>query len=125
MNVSALQFWVNGTAYPAQRFETDWTKGNYVRAYNDFVSLIGLDTATNIGLTMEMYKSCLAFWGIDLSGCPGCNNSHFHKLTEQRGSISVEITFSTSPDTSMQLMTYATHRKVLRVDALRSISLDY
>ena len=62
---------------------------------------------------------------IDIKNLLGCNNEHYHIKTEKRGSISCTIVFEEAPENPLQLMTFSTHRRVISIDQLRSISIDY
>lgn len=67
----------------------------------------------------------LFFFFSDLSGCPGCNNSHDHIKQIKKGNVSCEIEFEVPPVNPLQLMIYTTHRKKLTIDALRTLKFEY
>ena len=125
--VASIQFSVNGTLVPAKRFEPNWTsEKNYIRCYREFCELIGLNSQGNtVKFTPKDYVSRYCFYGISLSCCHGCNNSHNHVKMEQMGNVTCEIIFETPPAEPLQLMTYTTHRKVISIDALRNLKFDY
>ena len=71
-----------------------------------------------------MKNYCISFFilkQINLTGCVGCNNSHQHSASESRGVVSCEII----PTKPLQLMCSQTHWKMITVDSMRSLKIDY
>lgn len=89
-NLQSIQFFVSGKPYPNRKLTFDWDTGDYLEAYHDFISLIGLDSSSDTKITPEEFKNLYCFYGLDLTG-DRCVNSHYHKSAENRGIISAEL----------------------------------
>ena len=119
-----------------------------MRSYSEFIEIIGAKSPGNtVAITPEEYASHLCFYAvsfdpfsismknyyisffilkqINLTGCVGCNNSHQHSASESRGVVSCEIVFETIPTKPLQLMCFQTHWKMITVDSMRSLKIDY
>ena len=117
---------MNGTPSPTVRYQTDWSSGDYHRVYEEFLNVLALNTSPTVNISPELFAEQCCIWALDLTGCPQpCNNSHVHSAADARGLISAEIIFSTATTKALQLVTFRTNHKVLTIDSLKSVSLDY
>ena len=114
-----------GTPQPAKRYEADFDSGNFHRLYEEFISILALNTSPLVQITMEQFSKLYFFVCLDLTGCPSCNSSHKHVASEARVNISAEVTFKTAPTESLQLITYSIQNKVISVDKHRDLSIDH
>ena len=81
-----------GTPKPAKQYEADFDTGNFHRLYEEFISILALNTSPLVQITMEQFSKLYFFVCLDLTGCPSCNSSHKHVASEARVNISAEVT---------------------------------
>ena len=122
-SVNKFAFKVNGETHPSSLFNPNFSNGDYMREYANFMDVIGI-AAENSGndiTPQEFADSCTVF-ALDLSA-DTCNSFHTHILSN--GVIGIEMSFSKPLEKPIQVLTYQIYHKVLRVDKDRVTKLEY
>ena len=116
-----LVFKVNGENSPNAPYKPNFSTGNYMREYDDFLTNIGVgnENAGNM-VTVEHYKSNCCFFVYD--GSPLlCNNTHDH--TPPSGQIGLELGFTSPLSKAVKLIAYQVHPSAVTIDEERNVKV--
>ena len=108
----------NGEIDPATDTEVD-----FIQAYNTLFSGTGKIYAnTGLDITREEYAGGYALYTFDLTP-DMCNTTDYFNAV-QRGSLSVAITFRTTPPDPLAMVCYGDFENVIRIDSERNVIYD-
>ena len=106
---------VGGKVDPATDKEVD-----FIQAYNTLFSGTGKIYAnTGLDITREEYPGGYALYAFDLTP-DMCNTTDYFNAV-QRGSLSVAITFESTPGASIAMVCYGDFENVIRIDSERNV----
>ena len=109
---------VGGKVDPATDKEVD-----FIQAYNTLFSGTGKIYAnTGLDITREEYPGGYALYAFDLTP-DMCNTTDYFNAV-QRGSLSVAITFESTPGASIAMVCYGDFENVIRIDSERNVIYD-
>ena len=109
---------VGGKVDPATDKEVD-----FIQAYNTLFSGTGKIYANaGLDITREEYPGGYALYAFDLTP-DMCNTTDYFNAV-QRGSLSVAITFESTPGASIAMVCYGDFENVIRIDSERNVIYD-
>ena len=111
-NIKEIVFHVNGKAYPANRYDFNWTNGDFLTGYFDLMKGIGAGSDNvSPNVSLDVFKDHAAIFCFDRSPDDCCG---VHTHLPMTGQVHVELIFSEELAGPVTCVFYAFYQKLLK-----------
>lgn len=125
-NINYISLYVDGQQIPSKPLQPDFTSASsFVMAYDSMFSGTGIHFMNEgNGIDRESYANGNCLMAFDLSHDLSANSNSHWNLT-RRGSLRIEVQFSTALTETINCVVYGEFDNILEIDKNRNVIIDY
>ena len=123
-NVSQIQIFKNGQAYPRFPFRPDFNKKMYMK---EFASVFDVANVRNVNvgfpINYDEYPKGFCFYGFDLTGDQTKDEDTYH--LREYGDITFNVVFKTAPSEAITMVVFAEYEEELILDGMNNVRVSW
>ena len=124
-NMSSVSITINGEAIPFKPIQLSFgANKRFIEAFCSQFSGTGkMNYNTGNGISRDEFEKGYAVYAFDLTPDMCSTSNHFNLV--QKGSLSIEIQFSTAPTEAVSLVCYGEFENLIQIDSDRNVVYDF
>lgn len=124
-NVNFLSLYIDGQQVPTRALQPDFTTNSlYGQCYQTLFSGSGIHYSNGgNAISRDMYPNGFCLFAFDLTPDLSANSYHWNLV--RRGSLRIEVRFSTALTEAINCIVYGEFDNVIEVDKYRNVIVDY
>ena len=123
-NVSQIQIFKNGQAYPRFPFRPDFNKKMYMK---EFASVFDVANVRNVNvgfpINYDEYPKGFCFYGFDLTGDQTKDEDTYH--LREYGDITFDVVFKSAPSEAITMVVFAEYEEELILDGMNNVRVSW